>query len=86
MNKKFARIRTAARKAAQYVDNKALAVGVALAAPLLAHAQATDPFDAAVTNAKTKIGEYGAELVGVAAVGVIFMIGIKYIKKIRGAA
>lgn len=86
MNKKFAHLRIAARKAVRYVDTKALAVGVALAAPMLASAQSTDPFDAVITNVTTKVTAYGGALVGVAAVGVVFMIGIKYIKKIRGAA
>lgn len=45
-----------------------------------------DAFAAAVTDATTKIGAYGAALIGLAAVGVAFMIGVKYVKKIRGAA
>lgn len=43
-------------------------------------------FTDAVTNATTNIGVFGAALVGLAAVGVVFMIAIKYVKKIRGAA
>lgn len=46
-----------------------------------AHAN-TDPFMTAVSEVKTKIGEYGAALVGVAAVGILFSLAIKYIKKI----
>lgn len=46
-----------------------------------AYAQ-SDPFATTVSEVKTKIGEYGAALVGVAAVGVIFSIAIKYVKKI----
>lgn len=46
----------------------------------------SDAFADAVTDVTTKIGTYGAALVGVAAVGVAFMVGIKYVKKIRGAA
>ena len=45
-----------------------------------------DAFDAAVTAATTDIAGMGAALVGLAAVGVVFMIAIKYVKKIRGAA
>lgn len=47
---------------------------------------AADPFTTAMTTATTKVGEYAAALVGLAAVGVVFMIAIKYVKKIRGAA
>lgn len=54
-------------------------------APLASFAQA-DPFATAVADVTTKIGTYGAALVGLAAVGVVFMIAIKYVKKIRGAA
>lgn len=61
-------------------------VAVGLAAPVLALAAPPDPFDAAISDITTKIGEYGAALVGVAAVGVVFMVGMKYVKKIRGAA
>jgi len=51
-----------------------------------AMAQSTDPFQAALTEATGKVNEYAAALVGLAAVGVVFMIAIKYVKKIRGAA
>jgi len=57
-----------------------------LAANTLALATPTDPFDTAVDNVTTKVEAYGAALVILAAVGVVFMIGIKYVKKIRGAA
>ncbi len=53
--------------------------------PALSMAQ-TDPFDSAVTAATTKIGVYGAALVGLAAVGVAFMIGMKYVKRIPRAS
>jgi len=58
-----------------------------LVAPM-AHAagDANAAFTAAITTVTADIGTYGAALVGVAAVGVAFMVGIKYIKKIRGAA
>lgn len=54
--------------------------------PVLAFAQATDPFTDSVATATTKIGVYGAALVVLAAVGVVFKIGIKYVKRISGAA
>lgn len=43
-------------------------------------------FNQAVTAATADIASYGGALVGVAATGVVFMIAIKYVKKIRGAA
>ena len=63
-------------------------IGVAvLAGPLVAMASTpADPFDATVATMTTRVGGYGAALVGLAAVGVGFAIGIKYVKKIRGAA
>lgn len=53
---------------------------------MAANAQATDPFDAAVTEVTTKVGTYGAALVGVAAAAVVFMVAIKYVKKIPRAS
>lgn len=64
-----------------------IGTGVALAAASVgAFAQTADPFTSAVTDATTKIGTYGAALVGLAAVGVGFMIAIKYVKKITKAS
>ena len=55
---------------------------------LLSQAQAaTDPaFGNAVTAVSGDISTYGAALVGVAAIGVGFMIAMKYVKKISRAA
>jgi len=64
---------------------KQAAVSAVLLAPFAAFAQ-TDPVTAAVTDATTKVTTYATALVGIAAVGVGFMIGIKYIKKIVRAA
>lgn len=61
------------------------AVGAALYLPFAVFAQ-TDPVTTAVTDATTKVTTYATALVGIAAVGVGFMIGIKYIKKIVRAA
>lgn len=47
---------------------------------------APDPFDAAMTSATTKVGTYAAALVGLAAVSVVFMIGMKYVKRIPRAS
>lgn len=62
-----------------------LAALPALAVSGLALAQ-TDPVTTAMTTASGQITTYATALVGVAVVAVGFMIGIKYIKKIRGAA
>lgn len=51
-----------------------------------AQAQSTDPFDTVMTSVTTAVGEYAAALVVLAGVSVVFMIGVKYVKKIRGAA
>ena len=75
------------KKAISYVNDKSLALAIVLAAPLLASAQAVaDPFDTALTTATTKVGAYAAALVGLAAVSVVFMIGMKYVKRIPRAA
>lgn len=67
-----------------------IALPVALVTgPVAAFAQSSggsSAFNAAVQSASADIATYGAALVGVAAVGVVFMIAIKYVKKIRGAA
>lgn len=65
----------------------ALAAGsVAAVVPLAAFAQAQAAFTSSITAVTADIATYGGALVGVAAVGVAFMVGIKYIKKIRGVA
>lgn len=67
------------------VRDAALLGSVALlSAPVFA--QATDPFETAMDTVTTKVETYAGALVGLAAVAVVFMIGIKYVKKIRGAA
>lgn len=81
----FALVRTAGTKLADGYRHVGIVTGVALA-PALAFAQSADPFDAAVADVKTKVALYAASLVGVAAVGVAFMVAVKYVKKIRGAA
>lgn len=85
MGKKIQAVRAAVSNVRDSISNKALAVAVAISASAPAFAQ-TDPFTSAIADVKTKVATYGGELVGVAAVGVVFMIGVKYVKKIRGAA
>lgn len=40
----------------------------------------------AMTTASADVAVYGAALIGLSVVGVGFMVGMKYVKKIRGAA
>jgi hypothetical protein len=47
---------------------------------------ATGAFDQAVSSAGTDVAHYGAAMVGLAIIGVSFGIGIKYVKKLRGAS
>lgn len=55
--------------------------------PVAAMAQdASAAFNSAISEVGGNVASYGGALVGVAAIGVAFMVGIKYIKKIRGAA
>lgn len=65
---------------------RASLVALATVAPVAAFAQATDPFNDALTEITTNVTTYGGALVGLAAVGVVFMIAIKYVKKLRSAA
>lgn len=51
-----------------------------------AQAAVSEAFTTAITATTADVGTMGAALVGVGAVGVGFMIAVKYIKKIRGAA
>ena len=60
-----------------------------LAASALTFAQAaptTTAFTNAVTSVSADVATFGGALIGVAAIGVGFMVGMKYVKKIRGAA
>lgn len=65
---------------------KAAAVVVAGAGSAVAFAQAADPFSTVLTEVTGKVSTYAAALVGLAAVGVGFMVAVKYVKKIRSAA
>lgn len=70
------------------LQNRAREIGIVAATslPVLAMAQSTDPFDTALATATTKVGQYAAALVGLAAVAVVFMIAIKYVKRIPRAS
>lgn len=72
----------------RFLGRKAMVFLSALGASALALADtgADAAFTAATTATTTSVTSYGGSLVAVSAVGVGFMIAIKYIKKIRGAA
>lgn len=69
------------------IRNRIIATGTSLAAlAATAPAFADDPFTAAMTSATTSVGTYAAALVTLSAVAVVFMIGMKYVKKIVKAS
>lgn len=51
-----------------------------------AHAAVSEAFTASVTSVSADIAVYGGALITIAAVGVAFMVGMKYVKKISRAA
>jgi hypothetical protein len=62
-------------------------VPLALFTAFAAHAGgAVDPFTTALTSATAKVGEYASALVGLSAVAVVFMIAMKYVKRIPRAS
>lgn len=63
-----------------------IAAAVLASSASFAQTAGSAAFTTAVTDVSADIATYGAALVGVAAVGVAFMVGMKYVKKIRGAA
>lgn len=73
------RINSQTRKIAAVAAASALSVSQAFA-------QAADPFDTVLTTVTGKVESYGGSLLVLAGVGVVLMIGMKYIKKLRGAA
>lgn len=73
-------VRAKALQVVAVASTLALSAGVALAQT------ATDPVTAAMQDTQTKAVGYATALVALAAATIAFMVGIKYIKKIRGAA
>lgn len=74
------------KKAREAVSNKALAVTVMAMCSVPAFAQGGDPFSTVLAEVETKVTTYAGALVGVAGISVAFMVAVKYVKKIRGAA
>lgn len=69
------------------VSGRTLAVSLAgVGSVVPAFAQAVDPFDTAMTTITGKVGTYAAALVGLGAVAVVFMVALKYVKKIPSAS
>ena len=62
------------------------AVSAAVLLPAVALAQAADPFDTALATVTTKLTSYAGALVGLAAVAVVFMVAVKYVKKLPKAS
>lgn len=71
---------------ADFVSGRSIAAFLASAGAGSVFAQATDPFDTAMDTVTDKVEAYAAALVGLAAVAVVFMIAIKYVKKIPKAS
>lgn len=63
-----------------------VAATIALASVGASAQTVTDPFETAMTTATTKVGTYAAALVGLSAVAVVFMIAMKYVKRIPRAS
>ena len=69
-----------------FFSGRTLAVATVAALPVLASAQSVDPFDTAITTITGKVEGYAGSLVVLAAVGIVFAIAIKYMKKIPSAS
>jgi len=75
------------QKTRDLLSGRSVAIALIGAAPVLSFAQGVaDPFDTALSTITTKVNSYGAALVGLAAVGVLFVVAMKYVKKLPRAA
>jgi len=72
----------------QVLSNGYLRAGVAVTTflPVVASAQSSDPFEQAMETAGQRVASYAGALVGLAAIAVVFMIAVKYVKKIPRAS
>lgn len=61
-------------------------VSAAALVPAVSFAQAADPFDTALSTVTTKVTSYAGAMVGLAAVSVVFMVAVKYVKKLPKAS
>ncbi len=72
-----------------FLRGKVARIGAAISSVALApaaFAQAADPFDTALTTVTAKVTSYAGALVGLAAVAVVFMVAVKYVKKLPRAS
>lgn len=77
----------ARRYGAQLADRgRYVAALVVTSAPVLALAQATDPFTTVIDEVTAKVETYAGALVVLGGVAVLFMVGLKYVKKIPRAS
>lgn len=79
MNRRFAFLRGKVARIGSAVSAAALV-------PAVSFAQAADPFDTALATVTTKVTSYAGALVGLAAVAVVFMVAVKYVKKLPNAS
>lgn len=84
MNARLQKLALAVRGGASHL--RAASSALVLAGLSGIAAAQNDPFTDAMTDATTKVTEYAGALVGLAAVAVVFMIAVKYVKKIVGAS
>lgn len=71
---------------AKYAAIAAIVVTPLLYVSAFAQSVAADPFDTALATVTTSTTKYASALVGVAAIAVVFMIAIKYVKKLPRAS
>lgn len=64
----------------------AIATTSMLSVCAFAQSVGADPFDTALTQVTASTTKYASALVGVAAIAVVFMIAIKYVKKLPKAS
>lgn len=79
MNRRFAFLRGQVARIGAVVSAAALL-------PAVAFAQTADPFDTALATVTAKVTSYAGALVGLAAVAVVFMVAVKYVKKLPKAS
>lgn len=83
MKARLAQLRALAAR--QYLKAGVL-VGSTLAVAGASAQTVTDPFDTAMTTITGKVESYASALVVLSAVAVVFMVGMKYVKKIPRAS
>ena len=81
------KVRNIINRAAAAYDRAGQYIGATVVALIGTAANAqTDPFATALASVTDKTEEYASALVGFAAVAVVFMIAVKYVKKLPKAS